>query len=167
MNISMLIFVCLFVFLFLFLFLFLFFFFLVLINVLLKVRLIIWPIEYRSDDVTKNFFFFFFFFFGFQCFGYHVSVEQDENINSPNWVGIGSRGPEIWPHEYLISPIEISVNWSGSKQLSRATMNQFMSNLVCGGFHHVLLKYCHENAEMQKRKFDDVTLQYSIIGQHV
>ena len=28
-------------------------------------------------------------------------------------------------------------------------------------FHHVLLKYCHENAEMQKRKFDDVTLQYS------
>ena len=31
------------------------------------------------------------------------------------------------------------------------------------GFHHVLLKYCHENAEMQKRKFDDVTLQYSIL----
>ena len=29
-------------------------------------------------------------------------------------------------------------------------------------FHHVLLKYGHENAEMQKRKFDDVTLQYSI-----
>ena len=26
----------------------------------------------------------------------------------------------------------------------------------------MLLKYCHENAEMQKRKFDDVTLQYSI-----
>ena len=30
------------------------------------------------------------------------------------------------------------------------------------GFHHVLLKYGHENAEMQKRKFDDITLQYSI-----
>ena len=28
--------------------------------------------------------------------------------------------------------------------------------------HHVLLKYGHENAEMQKRKFDDVTLQYSM-----
>ena len=27
---------------------------------------------------------------------------------------------------------------------------------------HVLLKYCYENAEMQKRKFDDITLQYSI-----
>ena len=29
-------------------------------------------------------------------------------------------------------------------------------------FHHVLLKYCHANPEMQKRNFDDVTLQYSI-----
>ena len=29
-------------------------------------------------------------------------------------------------------------------------------------FHHVLLKYGHENAEMQKRKFDDVTLRYSL-----
>ena len=29
-------------------------------------------------------------------------------------------------------------------------------------FHHVLRKYGHENAEMQKRKFDDVTLQYSM-----
>ena len=40
-----------------------------------------------------------------------------KNIHSPNWVGIGSWGPELWPHEYLISPTEISVNWSGSKQL--------------------------------------------------
>ena len=38
-------------------------------------------------------------------------------------------------------------------------MNQFMSNLVCEGFHHM---YGHENAEMQNRKFDDVTLQYSL-----
>ena len=37
-----------------------------------------------------------------------------KNIHSPNYVGIGSWGPEIWPHEYLISPTEISVNWSGS-----------------------------------------------------
>ena len=29
-------------------------------------------------------------------------------------------------------------------------------------FHHALLKYGHENAEMRKRKFGDVTLQYSI-----
>ena len=28
-------------------------------------------------------------------------------------------------------------------------------------FHHVLLIYGHENAEMQKREFDDVTLRYS------
>ena len=30
-------------------------------------------------------------------------------------------------------------------------MNQFMSNLVCEDFHRVLLKYGHENAEMQKK----------------
>ena len=28
--------------------------------------------------------------------------------------------------------------------------------------HYVLLKYGHENAEMQKQKFDDITLCYSI-----
>ena len=53
--------------------------------------------------------------------------------------------------------------------ISRGTMNQFMSTLVCEGFstsrvQHVLLKYGHENAEMQNRKFDDVTLQYCIKG---
>ena len=31
---------------------------------------------------------------------------------------------------------------------------------------YIVLKYCHENAEMQKRKFDDVTLQYSITYKH-
>ena len=46
--------------------------------------------------------------------------------------------------------------------ISRATMNQFMSNLVCEDFHHVLLKYCHENVEMQKRRFDDITLTNSV-----
>ena len=40
-----------------------------------------------------------------------------KNIHSPDWVGIGSWGPEIRPHEYLISPTEISVNWPGSKKL--------------------------------------------------
>ena len=29
-------------------------------------------------------------------------------------------------------------------------------------FHYDLLKYGNENAEMQKRKFDDITLCYSI-----
>ena len=33
---------------------------------------------------------------------------------------------------------------------------------MCEVFHHVLLKYGHETAEMQKRKLDDVTLWYSI-----
>ena len=43
-------------------------------------------------------------------------------------------------------------------------MNQFMSNLVCEGFSSCStgIEYGHKNAEMQKRKFDDFTLQYSI-----
>ena len=123
-------------------------------------------------------------FFGFQCFGYHVSVEHDEKHPQPKLGGNRFMGPEIWPHEYLISPIEISVNWSGSKQvMNQANLHWFQRGLIrysCGHisgyqwtnscqiwcvrvFHHVLLKICHENAEMQKRKFDDVTLQYSIV----
>ena len=37
-----------------------------------------------------------------------------KNLHSSNLVEIGSRGPEIWAHEYLISPTEISVKWPGS-----------------------------------------------------
>ena len=37
-----------------------------------------------------------------------------KNLHSPDLVGIGSWGPEIWQHEHLIRPIEISVNWPGS-----------------------------------------------------
>ena len=34
--------------------------------------------------------------------------------------------------------------------------------MVHEGFHHILLKYGHENAAMQKPKFDDVTPRYSM-----
>ena len=34
-----------------------------------------------------------------------------KNLHTPNLTWIGSWWPKIWPHEYLISPIEISVNW--------------------------------------------------------
>ena len=66
-------------------------------------------IEYRSDDVTKNFF-----FLHFSLLDTMSRWSMMKNIHSPNLVGIGSWGPEIWPHEYLLSPIEISVNWPGS-----------------------------------------------------
>ena len=48
--------------------------------------------------------------------------------------------------------------------ISLATMNRFMSNLVCEGFSSCSTEIWggHENAEIQKRKFDDVTLRYSI-----
>ena len=38
-----------------------------------------------------------------------------KNPHTPNLTWIGSWWSEICPHEYLISPTEISVNWSGSK----------------------------------------------------
>ena len=37
-----------------------------------------------------------------------------KNPHTPHLTWIGSWRPEVWPHEYLISSIEISVNWSGS-----------------------------------------------------
>ena len=55
-----------------------------------------------------------FFFFSFQHFYDHISVEHDEKPSQPNLTWIGSWWPEIWMHEYLISPIEMSVNWPGS-----------------------------------------------------
>ena len=97
-------------------------------------------IEYWNDDVTKNF------FFCTSAFEYHVLVEHDKNIYSPNLVEICSWGSEIWPLEYVISPIGISVNWPGS---SRPIFTLLF-----------LLKYGHESAVMQKWKFDDVTLRY-------
>ena len=51
-------------------------------------------------------------FFAFQRFGYHVSVEHDEKHPQPKFGGNRFMGaPEIWRHEYLLSSIEISVNW--------------------------------------------------------
>ena len=128
----------------------------------------------------KNFFWILVFWIGPTMYRWSMM----KNIHSPNWVEIGSWGPEIWPHEYLISPIEISVNWSGSKQLWTRPIYTDFNGLIrysCGyisGHHepihvkfgvwgfflHVLLKYHHENAEMQKRKYDDVTPQYSLNG---
>ena len=72
----------------------------------------VWSIEYRSNDVTKTL------FLDFSVLDTMSRWSMMKNIHSPNLVGIGYWGPEIWPHEYLLSPIEISVNWPGnSKQL--------------------------------------------------
>ena len=56
-------------------------------------------------------------FFAFQRLDTMYQWSMMKNIRSPNLVGIGSWGPEISPHEYLISTTEISVNWPGFKQL--------------------------------------------------
>ena len=50
------------------------------------------------------------------------------------------------------------------RPISLATVNH--CSCCVRVFHHILVNYGHENAEMQKRKFDDVTLQYSIEDFH-
>ena len=93
------------------------------------------------------------YFFAFQHFHDHISVEHDENPHTPNLTRIGSWWPEKWPHEYLISPTEVSANWPGhtclesdqftliSTRLIRYScghisgpMNWFPPNLGCGCF---------------------------------
>ena len=89
-----------------------------------------------------------------------------KNIHSPNLVVISSWVAEIWPREYLISSVEISVNWPGFKQLwtgsSYTAFNAanyvFMSSFIrplwtdsckiwcVWVFHHIPLKYGHEHA---------------------
>ena len=53
-----------------------------------------------------------FFFFAFRRFEYHISVEHNEIPPQPKYGRNQSLGPKIWPHEYLISPSKISVNWN-------------------------------------------------------
>ena len=58
--------------------------------------------------------------FSFLHFSIFMTIFQQnmmKNPHAPNLTWIGSWWPEIWPYKYLISPIEISVNWPGSKQL--------------------------------------------------
>ena len=57
--------------------------------------------------------------FSFLHFSIFMTIFQQnmmKNPNTPNLTWIGSWWPDIWPQEYLISPIEIRVNWPGSKQ---------------------------------------------------
>ena len=119
-------------------------------------------IEYRIDDIT----FFFFFFLHFSIV-YWWSMMK--NIHIPNLVGIGSWGPEIWLHEYLISPTEISVNWPGSK-LIRYSCGHISGHhepihVKLGVWGFFIMFYWNMVMKMlkcKKRKYDDVTLHYSL-----
>ena len=80
--------------------------------------------QVRRVQMWWHHIFFFFFISAFLDTIYRWSIMK--NIHIPNLVGIGSWGPEKWPHEYLISPIEINANWPGSKQLwTRPIYNSF------------------------------------------
>ena len=95
--------------------------------------------------------------FNFQpCFGQNFS-SQDANF--PNF---RSLDPSFFKENPLPRPYFWKPVWHTPTKkkswvpppgtISQATMNQFMSNLVYEGFfHHVLLKYGHENAEMRKK----------------
>ena len=53
-------------------------------------------------------------FFACQHVEYCILVEHDEKPPQLKFGGTWFMGPEIWPHEYAIAPIKISVNWTGS-----------------------------------------------------
>ena len=69
------------------------------------------PYRAPKCDVIKNIFSAFSLFF----FLLHISVEHDEKPPHTKFdMNRFMVAQDIWPHEYLISPIEISVNWPGS-----------------------------------------------------
>ena len=76
-----------------------------------------------------------------QNFFLNISVfywwRRMKNIQSPNLVGIGSWGPKIRPHKYLISPFKISIN---------------SCQIWCvREFHYVLLKNGHKMLKCKKK----------------
>ena len=97
-----------------------------------------------------------------------------KNPHTLNCTWIGSWGPEKWPHEYLISPIECSVNWPGSQLLgTRPIYTDFNGALLqvfkrpyhgppwsdfhqiwpVEVFHHVLPIHDIQNPKCKNKKF--------------
>ena len=123
-------------------------------------------IEYRSVTSSN-------FLFCISAFSWPYFSKTWWKTLTPNLTWIDSWWPEIWPHEYLISPTEISVNWPGSKQLwTRPIYTDFNgANLVfmqlyleppwtnphqiwtVDVFHHAPPIHGIQNAEMQKKVF--------------
>ena len=99
-----------------------------------------------------------------------------KNPHTPNLTWIGSWWPKIWPHAYLISPTEISVNWPVRNCLKPGQLTLISVGLIrysCGHisgpcrtdshqiwavdvFHHAPPIHGIQNAEMQKKFFCDV-----------
>ena len=113
-------------------------------------------------------------------------MEHDEKHPQPKFGGNRFMEAEIWPHEYLqnvYSPIEISVNWPGSKPGQFTLISMGLIRYACGhilGHHepiHVkfgawrffVMLYRNMKKKImkmlkcqKKKKIDDVTLWYSI-----
>ena len=65
-----------------------------------------------------------------------------KNPHTPNLTCIGSWWPEIWLHEYLISSIEISVNWPGSQQFGNRPIYTDFNGVNLG--IHAAISQAHE-----------------------
>ena len=111
-----------------------------------------------------------------------MSVEHDEKPPQPKFGGnqfMGARDMTAWiPNSpkkvseislvpYIYEPGQFTLL---SMRLIRYSRSYILGphetihvKLACEGGSYVLLKYGNENAEMQKRKFDDLTLRYSIV----
>ena len=107
-------------------------------------------IEYRSDDVTKNFYCISVFWIPYISREYKWKTFTAQIL----WKSVHG-GPEIWPHEYLISPIEIG-HISGPNEPIHVNVG------VWGVFIMFYWNMAIKSAEMQKRKFVDVTVRYSV-----
>ena len=138
------------------------------------------PIEYRSDDVTKTFGGISVFWI--PCIGWSVM----KNIYKPKLGGnrfMGVRDMAVWipnqphwnqcklvlvpnsyePGQFILISMGLIRYSCGRISVHRATMNQLMSNGVWG-FSSRSTEICSwKMLKCKKRKFDDVTLQYSIL----
>ena len=91
-----------------------------------------WIIEYRSDDATKNFFCISAFWI--PCIGGERGKTTTAQIW---WESVHGAKEKIWPHEYLISHTEISINWPGSKQLWTRPIYTDFNGLIRYSWGHI------------------------------
>ena len=134
-------------------------------------------IEYRSDDVTKNFFCISAFWI--PCLGGAWWKTSSAQIW---WESVHGGSRYGGMNTYLAPFKSVYLAWFQTV-MSQAKFTLISMGLIrysCGNilghhepihvqiwcvkvFHHALPKYGHENAEMQTIFFDDVTLRYSIV----
>ena len=79
------------------------------------------------------------------------------------FVDIADRaGSDVIKPEHVLCTVKASKDEVTFKTVDKHETASISCKIWCVRvFHHVLLIYGHENAEMQKQEFDDFTLRYS------